>query len=591
MKTIDNFIKKPLLALAILAVLIIPYSCTDDEPITSLTEKVEAEEEKETEEVKEINYVLTELATGAALNGANGLDIGVDGNLYIGSVIGLEIVVMNKDNGTIINRIGREMGVNGADDVVFGPDGSLYWTDILIGEVGKMTPEGVVTKQFVAPGVNPINFSPEGRLFVALDFLGDGLYELDPDLIEPPRPIVVATPENPFPLGFLNAFDFCSDGRLYGPLFAAGLVIRVDVGNPGDPVSTDPFGDGIAEVVATGFEHPAAAKFDSKEVLHVVDQTGEVFKININTGEKTLFTTLDRGLDNLTFDEDDALYMTNNDLGWVAEILPSGAARTISPGGMVAPQGLAVLTGSDNQDALFVADQYSLIELNAVNGEQENIYRGYLIPGEGDLTTPQNVSADGNNLIISAWFSGLVQVWDPQANMILESYAMGVPIDVIRFKNDLIVSDLGLGGVVWASDNSMILPIDNATVFAPSGLATDGETVWVADWGTGLVWQIDFEGNIPGTPFPIASDLMNPEGLALDLEGNLLVVETGASRLSKIDLATGEVTTIVEGLELSDPGLEGLPPTWGFDGVAVGSTGAIYISGGGANVVYRVTQE
>ncbi len=591
MKTIDNSIMKPLLTLAILAVFIIPYSCTDDEPITSLTEKVEAEEEKETEEVKEINYVLTELATGAALKGANGLDIGIDGNLYIGSVIGLEIVVMNKDNGTIINRIGREMGVNGADDVVFGPDGSLYWTDILIGEVGKMTPEGVVTKQFVAPGVNPINFSPEGRLFVALDFLGDGLYELDPDLIEPPRPIVVATPENPFPLGFLNAFDFCSDGRLYGPLFAAGLVIRVDVGNPGDPVSTDPFGDGIAEVVATGFEHPAAAKFDSNEVLHVVDQTGEVFKININTGEKTLFTTLDRGLDNLTFDEDDALYMTNNDLGWVAEILPSGAARTISPGGMVAPQGLAILTGSDNQDALFVADQYSLIELNAVNGEQENIYRGYLIPGEGDLTTPQNVSADGNNLIISAWFGGLVQVWDPQANMILESYAMGAPIDVIRFKNDLIVSDLGLGGVVWASDNSMILPIDNATVFAPGGLATDGETVWVADWGTGLVWQIDFEGNIPGTPFPIASDLMNPEGLALDLEGNLLVVETGASRLSKIDLATGEVTTIVEGLELSDPGLEGLPPTWGFDGVAVGSTGAIYISGGGANVVYRVTQE
>jgi sugar lactone lactonase YvrE len=169
----------------------------------------------------ELSYVLTELGNSAALHGANGIDIGPDGNLYIGSVIGLEIVVMDKDNGTIIDRLGQDKGVSGADDLVFGPDGSLYWTDILIGEVGRRTPEGVVTKQYVAPGVNPITFSADGRLFVALDFQGDGLYELDPNLIEPPRPIIQATEENPYPLGFFNAFDFCADGRLFGPLFAA----------------------------------------------------------------------------------------------------------------------------------------------------------------------------------------------------------------------------------------------------------------------------------------------------------------------------------------------------------------------------------
>jgi hypothetical protein len=83
-----------------------------------------------------------------------------------------------------------------------------------------MTPTGIVTKQFVAPGVNPITFSPDGRLFVGLCFQGDGLYELDPDLIAPPRPIIEATPENPYPLGFMNGFAFGPDGRLYGPLFA-----------------------------------------------------------------------------------------------------------------------------------------------------------------------------------------------------------------------------------------------------------------------------------------------------------------------------------------------------------------------------------
>jgi len=85
---------------------------------------------------------------------------------------------------------------------------------------------------------------------------------------------------------------------------------------------------------------------------------------------------------------------------------------------------------------------------------------------------------------------------------------------------------------------------------------------------------------------------MNPEGLAWDKEGGLLVVESGASRLSRIDLATGAVSKIADGLKLSAPGidLEGYPPTWAFDGVAVGQSGDIYVSGGGKNVIYRISK-
>lgn len=69
------------------------------------------------------------------------------------------------------------------------------------------------------------------------------------------------------------------------------------------------------------------------------------------------------------------------------------------------------------------------------------------------------------------------------------------------------------------------------------------------------------------------------------------MVETGASRLSRIDLAAGEVTVIMEGLELSGPRLEAAPPTWLFHGVTIDSSGDIYISGGGANVSYKITKE
>ncbi|MEP0134410.1 MAG: hypothetical protein ABJJ25_12895 [Eudoraea sp.] len=47
---------------------------------------------------------------------------------------------------------------------------------------------------------------------------------------------------------------------------------------------------------------------------------------------------------------------------------------------------------------------------------------------------------------------------------------------------------------------------------------------------------------------------------------------------------------VPEGLELGNPGL-GAPPMWSFDGVTLGSSVDIYVSGAGANVIYRVTQE
>lgn len=100
------------------------------------------------------------------------------------------------------------------------------------------------------------------------------------------------------------------------------------------------------------------------------------------------------------------------------------------------------------------------------------------------------------------------------------------------------MSDVGLG-LFWASETpELILPIDDVTLVAPGGLVTDGETLLVADWATGNILQIDFDSE-PLTTTVIASGLMNPEGLALDNDGNLVVVEWGAYRLSHINLSTG----------------------------------------------------
>ena len=548
-------------------------SCSDDD-------------DDDREEPADKELVLEEIAMGARLHGTNGINFGPDDNLYIASFYGQEVVSMNKQTGEIITSYGVDKNVLGPDDLIFHPDGeSFYYTDILTGFVGRMTLDGTLLGyQEVGPGVNPVTFSDDGRLFVALDFQGDGLYELDPNLVEPPRAIVPYVPDT-FPLGFLNAFDFGPDGRLYGPSFLFGFVISVDVGEPGDPPTSDPYGDGTAQVVADGFTYPVAAKFGPDGLLTLLDQTGEVFKINVETGETTLFATLQPGLDNLAFDADGNLFVSNADFGWIVELLPSGETRTVREGGMIGPQGLAVLQES-NRDAVYVGDVFRMQKFNGTNGDSENEYKGYLVPQPEKLTMPFSVQADGGNLVVSSWFSTLVQVWNPQTDQAIEEFAMAVPIDAVRVNNEIVVSDLGLGGVVKASDNSLIAPL-----IVASGLATDGETLWAADWATGQVFQINYEGGNAQAPVEVASGLLSPEGLAFEKEGYLVVIETGGNRLSRIDLATGEVTMLFENLELGPAALEGAPPTLWFDGVTVGPSGNIYVSGWGANILYRVSEE
>jgi glucose/arabinose dehydrogenase len=88
---------------------------------------------------------------------------------------------------------------------------------------------------------------------------------------------------------------------------------------------------------------------------------------------------------------------------------------------------------------------------------------------------------------------------------------------------------------------------------------------------------------------PVAMGLANPEGLAVDRDGSLLVVESGAGRLTRI-LPSGATKTIAEGLPLGAPAAAGVPPAWMFNGVAVGPSGAVYVTCDMANGVWRFTE-
>ena len=214
-------------------------AATDETTTTAATEKT-----------------ITPFLKGTYFEGANGVFFDDKDHLNVASVTGRKIGVVNTETGEIIKKYGPAEGIEGPDDLTFGPDGSLYHTSILTGEVGRRTPSGEVTKQMVAPGVNPITFSDDGRLFVALDFSGDGLYELDPELKNPPRLILKE-------LGWLNGMDFGPDGLLYGPIWSKGHIVKIDVDKAKLTVLVD------------DLTTPAAVKFDSK---------GNIFTVDHNTG-------------------------------------------------------------------------------------------------------------------------------------------------------------------------------------------------------------------------------------------------------------------------------------------------------------------
>ena len=506
------------------------------------------------------------LVKGSPIDGANGLAFDTRDRLHIASVLGREIVVMDPRNGKILDRLGPAVGVETPDDIAFGPMGSVYqddifWTAIFTGEVGRLSPDGTkITAGQVLPGVNPITFSDDNRLFVAHDFFGNaGLYEIDPDGIDLPT---LLDPN----FYNLNAFDFGPDGLLYGPIFQE-RILRIDVDSGPYPLWSEDIINPFAS---------AAVKFNSEGRLFALNGE-QVVEIDPATGAfEVVAPHVGRGLDNLAFDSRGRMYVSSFVDGAIYRILPSGKARTISEGGMIAPGGVAVLPRGHGRESLVVGDTFSFRKFDARTGRPGAV--------EEVFGTASTVAPIGDDIVSASWFNSAIEIRDGETLELIDGpHLFDLPLNAIGFQGDVAVAELGSGSVVRGDHT----PIATG-LFVPTGLASTESDLWVADWASGFVFQIVDDG-IP-VFIPVASGLVQPEGMTVNTDGSLLVVETGAGRLTRIDLDTNEVTVIVEGLEIGSPGPPGYPPTWSFSGVAVSPSGHIFVTAEGSNLLYRFKQ-
>jgi len=515
-------------------------------------------------------YEVTKLVPGSAFHGVHGLGIDKSGRLFAGSVAGAALYEVDRNNGTAKIAIPSPEGM--ADDIAFAPDGTMAWTGFLTGDLYSRKGDGPVKKLASGlPGINSLAFRKDGRLYATQVFLGDALYEIDVEGVKPPRKIMEK-------MGGLNGFEFGPDDKLYGPLWFKGQIARVDVDKA------------ELSVVADGFKIPAAVNFDSKGNLFVVDTAlGQLVRVDTKSGAKKMVAQLKPSLDNLAIDDKDRIFVSNMADNGIQEVDPeTGAAKQVIIGKLALPGGIGVVTDGD-KDTIYVADVFAYRTVDGTTGEVSEPARMH---ADGmTLEYPMSATAKGDDVLLSSWFTGTVQLIDRKTGKTREMlHDFKAPHDAVKLGDgSILVNELGSKSLVRASgeygkDRTVVI----GNLEGPVGLAAaPGGAVYLTEAFVGLVSKVEANGE----KTVIAKDLKGPEGIALAGDGKLIVAEVGAKRIVSIDPANGAVTEIAGNLPIGLPAAPGGLPSNIPTGVGVGATGVIYFSSDVENAIYKVVRK
>ncbi|MEX2249013.1 MAG: hypothetical protein WD671_05220 [Parvibaculum sp.] len=512
------------------------------------------------------SYTQETVVAPSPFHGIHGLTVTPDGRLLAGSVVGRALYEVNRDTGETSIAEGPPEGM--ADDVEQGPDGTIAWTAFLDGKVYARKSDGrLLTLAEGLPGMNSLAWTDDGRLFATQVFLGDALYELDPSGANPPRKIMEG-------MGGLNGFDFGPDGKLYGPLWFKKQIVRVDVETA------------TIETVATGFDVPAAANFDSKGNLYAVDTAaGHVYRIDVASGEKTLISEVAPAIDNLALDADDNLYITNMaDNAVIAIDTDTGEARTIVSGA------LAVAGDIEMSDAgtLYVADLFAARMVDPASGEVTELGRVFA----SEIDYPLSVSVANGRIAFAALTAGAVHLFDEQTGASLGiHHGFTTPAEALALSDgSVLVTEYTRGAIVRVDGDDWSNRTDLATGLsgpATMKLGLDG-SLYVSERTGGRISRVDLES---GESTVIAEGLAEPEGFDIAPDGRIIVAEVGAKRISAINPAGGEPTVLKSDLPIGFEAPDGAPDLYIPTGIAVAANGDIYYSSDIDVAIYRLKKD
>lgn len=513
------------------------------------------------------HWRLERITRPSRLFGANGLRTGADGRIYVAQVAGSAVTALDPDTGEASPVSAIDGPITAPDDIAFDSAGNLYATEITLGRVSRLAPDGsyrVIHGDM--PVANPITVHQD-RLFAGECRMGGRVFELDP-VGGAHRQILADVP-------MPNAFAIGPDGLLYMPIMATNEIWRVD-----------PAG-GAPEVVVGDLGVPDSVKFDSKgRIISTQVASGQVLRIDPQTGTREVLAQLLPGLDNCTF-VGERLFVSSIP-GEVTEIRADGTVRPLVERGLQWPMGLAL--GEDG--SLFVADGGFTYTL-APGGEPQlagclfspgfpGFVRGVAAAGEGVWVTTNSMGAvlrwnltDGTSTPLST------------GHEILYGLAM-------RDTETVVFADGGAGRVLLARPEGLEeLARDLAR---PMGVAvTAGGDVLVSESAGGRVVRCG-----GGRSETVLDGLGEPQGIAV-VDETLFVVDVERKEVLACDLATGRRETLASGLPVKAPPgvvpklLGGVGDMSGpmvpFCGLAARDANTVYVSGDAEGSVLRLTSE
>ena len=505
------------------------------------------------------------LVKPSSFAGVHGLAVDKQGRLLAGSVAGANMWEVNRKTGEARVFIAPPQGMS--DDIAISAKGEMAWTGFNLGELfyraNDKAPIQVLAKGL--PGINSLDFDKKtGQLYASQVFAGDALWEIDRAGKKPPRLIKKD-------MGGFNGFEVGPDGMLYGPLWFKNQVVKINPAN------------GDMTTIADGFAIPAAANLDGKGNLWVLDtRRGELVKVELATGKKTVATKLKPSLDNLAIAPDDGtIYISNMADNSIEAFNPAtGELRTLTSGAVALPTGLKA-----EGDRLWVADVFAFREVSLRDGAVTTIFRAW---GEGELEYPLAVGMSKTRFALASFATNSVQVID-RATRKTPAMAHGfkVPLDAIPLDDgSVLVLELGTGSIVRASGDKLAerkTVVSGLQAPVQMVLGNDGQ-VYVTELG-GKLLRVPAAG---GAPVAVAEGLNQPEGLTPTPWGTFIVAEVGAKRLTEINLADGSRRTVADKLPIGVPALPGGPPANAPTGVAVGGDGSVYFSSDMNNGIYRI---
>jgi sugar lactone lactonase YvrE len=499
-------------------------------------------------------WTLSRLTPPARLFGANGLRTGPDGRVYVAQVGGSQISAVDIDTGAV--EVVSAMGGNivAPDDLVFDDAGNLYVTEITLGQVSMLAPNGAVKViQGDMPVANPITWH-QGRLIAGECRVGARIMELSLDGAAP-RVILDNVP-------MANAFEVGPDGKLYFPVMGANEIWRVDLAG------------GPPEVVAGDLGVPDSVKFDSKgRIVTTQVASGQVLQIDPQTGAREMLADLGPGLDNVTF-VGERIFVSSIP-GEITEILAPGKTRSVIPQGLQWPLGLAV----GGEGALFVCD--GAFGYTLVPGQPLALAGMIFYPGCPGYMRGVVASAPGEWVVTTG--VGAVARYRPgkgESDFIATGYDQLMGVD--RAGSAVVFAEYGTGSV-YLADGGEVRDIA-VGLDKPMGVAVDGDTVFVAEAGAGRVVALR-----KGSPvYTVVDGLGRPEGLCYN-GGKLYIVDTAAKSLIEADPASGEQRIIAANLPVGQPAgvtakylgpigdMAG--PMIPFSDIAAADDGTLYLSG------------